>query len=99
MVDQHRPRLLITVVILCLCFGSLVMFTVLHPIHPGTPDPTGAYSETHDHFFQPGTEEGFYIPVLVGVAVFGLVISRQHSLSLCFCSIWLTPQIPPPKFA
>jgi len=99
MVKQPRHRLLIPFLVLCLGLSSLVLLGFLYPIHPGMLAPPGACSETQDHFLQLGTEEGFYLPLLAGVALFGLVIFSLHSISLNCRSIWLSPQIPPPKFA
>jgi hypothetical protein len=84
--------------ILCLSISSLVLPGFFHTTYLGMLATAGGNSEAQDHFFQPETEEGFYLPPLAGVLLIGLMIIRMHTINLNFWSIRLPPQLPPPKF-
>jgi hypothetical protein len=98
MIKSHRHSLIISFMILCLSISSLVLPGFFHTTHQGMLAPADENSEAQDHIFQPETEEGFYLPPLVGVFLIGLMIIRMHMINLNFWSIRLPPQSPPPKF-
>jgi hypothetical protein len=97
MFKQVSSRISLATLILCLCFGSLVILPLLNVVGPSIPEISGVDRSDYnllDHF---EFDEGFIIESIMGTTIAHQFFSQSRPMNLDFQTASLSPVFPPPK--
>ena len=94
MINQRNSRISLATLILCLCVGSLVVFSFIQvtPSVPGFSAMDVSNLFEHIEF-----DDDFFIVSIAGLPITGSNFSKLRSMDLGFQSTFLSPVSPPPK--
>ena len=97
MAERHPTHIYVAVLILCLCFSSLVYLNIQQTAHLCLYSISENYSDQQDIFPQIDIESEVALFDFVSLVSAGCQGSKYESARLEVNSIDLTPHFPPPK--
>ena len=97
MAEQHRSRIYLVTLILCLCIGSLAFLDIMRTTSPSLVGFIGLYSDQHVPSPKSDLAEEILLFALAGTVFIVREVLKFKPVSLDFRSICLSPHFPPPK--
>jgi hypothetical protein len=96
MINQHKSRISIVTLIICLCLGSVVI-SQFNQINPFVPEIFGIEAENFDLFDHTEFDDDLFVILIVGAKITKSNYSKSRTANLGYLSAFLSPVSPPPK--
>ena len=99
MVIQRNSQISLAILIICLCFGSLVVMPMMNAFSLAAAEISDVGAENNDPSDQAELDEEFLFETIVGVIIAQFFFSKFGPMNLDFQTACLAPISPPPKYA
>ena len=97
MSKQHSSPTSLTILILCLCLGSLVILPISNIVGLSMTDISEIDFENYSQFDQADLDDDISIGTTVSATIDGLVYLKSRLLNLDIPTSCLSPESPPPE--
>jgi hypothetical protein len=85
------------IVILCLCFGSLVILPVFSVVNLATPEMVGGETDNHSLLDPAELEDDLLVAAINSTLIADPFISKSGPTNLDFQAAFYSPVPPPPR--
>jgi len=97
MANLRSSRIALTILILCLCLGSLVVLPIMNVVNPSALEIFGIDSGYYNPLEQAESDDDLVVASILDKTNVGLVFSKSRTMNLDFQSASLASVSPPPK--